>query len=214
MAIDRLSTRLEGTLVDWNDERGFGFIAPATGGPSVFVHVSAFPRGRRPSRGCAVSYAEGVGERGRPRAYRVQYLRQPTAGPGRGRRVGRGGGGERGPGRTWPALVVVGVFASVLLTLLARDQLPALVVGAYGGLSVVALAAYRADKAAAQQGRWRTPESTLHLIGLLGGWPGALVARPLFRHKTRKQPFVTVFWLTVVVNCAAVAWLVHAAPLG
>ncbi len=69
---------------------------------------------------------------------------------------------------------------------------------------------YGADKAAAQQGRRRTPESTLHLIGLAGGWPGALIARQLFRHKTVKQPFSTIFWGTVAVNCGALAclWMV------
>ncbi|AQX16957.1 hypothetical protein BKM78_14310 [Tessaracoccus sp. T2.5-30] len=51
---------------------------------------------------------------------------------------------------------------------------------------------YRADKVAAVQGAWRVPESSLHLVSLLGGWPGALVARHAFWHKTRKQPFRTV----------------------
>ena len=77
-------------------------------------------------------------------------------------------------------------------------------------LSGVAFAMYRADKSAASiSGRRRTPESTLHTIDLLGGWPGALVARHVFRHKTIKQPFRTVFWLTVLANGAALAWLVH-----
>lgn len=81
---------------------------------------------------------------------------------------------------------------------------------AYLLLSGISFTMYRADKsAAAVSGRRRTPESTLHTIDLLGGWPGALVARHVFRHKTVKQPFRTVFWLTVVVNCAALAWLVR-----
>ena len=63
-----------------------------------------------------------------------------------------------------------------------------------------------ARKQAAQSGAWRTPETTLLVVGLLGGWPGALVARAVCRHKTRKQPFVTLFWLTVAVHCAALAW--------
>jgi uncharacterized membrane protein YsdA (DUF1294 family) len=80
-------------------------------------------------------------------------------------------------------------------------------------LSLVALFLYRADKRAAQRGTWRTRESTLHLVALLGGWPGALVGRRLFRHKTRKQPFVTILWLTVVAHCAgAVSLLVAARP--
>ncbi|TQK69226.1 MULTISPECIES: DUF1294 domain-containing protein [unclassified Nocardioides] len=93
--------------------------------------------------------------------------------------------------------------ADVLLTLAAT----------YGVLSLVALVLYRADKRAAQDGEWRTRESTLHLVALLGGWPGALAGRRLFRHKTRKQPFVTVLWLTVVTNVAGAATLLLAAPV-
>ena len=81
-----------------------------------------------------------------------------------------------------------------------------------GGLGLATLLVYRADKAAAEAGRWRTSEVTLHLLALVGGWPGALVARHLFRHKTTKQPFVLVFWLTVVANCGALVWLALGMP--
>lgn len=71
--------------------------------------------------------------------------------------------------------------------------------------SVVTFAVYASDKSAARRGSWRVPESTLHMLAVLGGWPGALAAQQALRHKTRKQPFRTVFWLTVVVNCAVLA---------
>ena len=79
--------------------------------------------------------------------------------------------------------------------------------------SGVAFLMYGADKSAAEQGRWRTSESTLHTIALAGGWPGALVARRVFRHKTTKQPFRTIFWVTVIANCVALAWFVYETPL-
>ena len=53
----------------------------------------------------------------------------------------------------------------------------------------------------------RTPENTLHLVAVFGGWPGALVAQDLFRHKSSKASFQVVFWLTVVVNCGALTWI-------
>jgi uncharacterized membrane protein YsdA (DUF1294 family) len=72
--------------------------------------------------------------------------------------------------------------------------------------SAAAFAAYGADKSAARHGRWRTPESTLHLLALLGGWPGALIAQKVFRHKSRKASFRAAFLFTVAVNCAALFW--------
>ena len=91
------------------------------------------------------------------------------------------------------------------LSPLARALLALL--GLYGFMSVALFAMYGADKAAAQRGTRRTPEASLHLLALMGGWPGALVAQRVFHHKTKKQPFRTIFWCTVVVNCAMLLWI-------
>lgn len=71
----------------------------------------------------------------------------------------------------------------------------------YAVLSIVSIVVYAIDKSAAVNGRWRTPEKTLHCIGLAGGWPGALIAQNWFHHKTRKNSFQVVFWSSVVLNC-------------
>lgn len=64
--------RMEGSLSQWNDERGFGFIAPREGGPELFVHISAFPRdGRRPATGERLWFEVEVDARGRKRAVKL-----------------------------------------------------------------------------------------------------------------------------------------------
>ena len=88
----------------------------------------------------------------------------------------------------------------------AREFRP-LVLFAVLGLSLAAFMAYAFDKSAAVSGRWRTAENTLHLFALAGGWPGALLAQQLLRHKTSKPGFVGVFWITVALNVAVfVGW--------
>jgi uncharacterized membrane protein YsdA (DUF1294 family) len=74
-------------------------------------------------------------------------------------------------------------------------------------MSSVTYMLYRHDKRAAQGGRARTRERTLHLVDLLGGWPGGLLAQDRQRHKTRKASFQLAFWATVALNCAALGWL-------
>ncbi|MFO7649155.1 DUF1294 domain-containing protein [Halomonas campaniensis] len=85
-----------------------------------------------------------------------------------------------------------------------------LLVGACLLSSLVAVLLYGIDKAAARRDRRRIRESTLHLVALAGGWPGALLARRAFRHKTRKQPFGAILWGCVAVNVGLVAWLATA----
>ena len=74
-------------------------------------------------------------------------------------------------------------------------------------LSIFTYLTYARDKSAAQAGNWRVSENTLHLLSVLGGWSGALVAQQRLRHKTRKMSFQVVFWVTVVVNLSALIWL-------
>ncbi len=200
MTSDNTVGRRQGVLAEWNDDRGFGFIKPDAGGARVFVHVSGFPRGRRPVTGCEVTYAELRDERNRARASEVRYPGAVAA-----RRAGFSG---------VPLAIATALLYFVLLVcLLVLDVLPVTLLAAYSLFSGAALLMYGADKTAAEQGRWRTSESTLHTLALIGGWPGALVAQRVFRHKTTKEPFRTVFWVTVIANCVALAWFVHEAPL-
>ncbi|KPG95825.1 hypothetical protein AEQ67_17850 [Pseudomonas sp. RIT-PI-q] len=71
---------------------------------------------------------------------------------------------------------------------------------AYGIVSVLAFFLYWSDKRKARADSWRTPENVLHALELAGGWPGALLAQQVFRHKTRKLSFQLVFWVIVLMH--------------
>lgn len=77
----------------------------------------------------------------------------------------------------------------------------------YSAASLLTILAYARDKSAAIRHRRRTAENTLHTLALLGGWPGALLAQRLWRHKTQKQPFRMLFWGTVIINSGVLVWL-------
>lgn len=187
--------RLAGRITEWNDDKGFGFVVPNGGGDRAFVHISEFPRGtRRPVQGDLVSYFPARDDRGRLQAQKLKIAGQKIEPPRTPTRVPR----------TSIGLVSLGLAGG--LTLLGL--LPMVVGLAYLVASGIAYLMYWSDKAAAEGGRRRIPESTLHLAGLLGGWPGALIAQQQFRHKTIKQPFQGVFWVTVFANLALFGWLV------
>lgn len=74
--------------------------------------------------------------------------------------------------------------------------------------SAVAFALYGYDKYAARTAKWRVPEKSLHMVAIIGGWPGALIAQRVLRHKTVKRSFQSIFWVTVALNCLVVFLLV------
>ena len=86
-------------------------------------------------------------------------------------------------------------------------KIPFLILPLYLLASMLTFVVYAKDKSAAKRGAWRTPESTLHFLALACGWPGALVAQEKLRHKSKKQEFRLVFWLTVIINIGLFIWL-------
>lgn len=89
--------------------------------------------------------------------------------------------------------------------------MPPIIFAIYIGLSIITYIIYAMDKSAANKGTWRTQESTLHLLALAGGWPGALVAQQKLRHKSKKESFRFVFWVTVLLNFGVFVWLFSSA---
>lgn len=66
---------------------------------------------------------------------------------------------------------------------------------------------FRDDKRRAVAGLRRIPEANLLGLALIGGTPGAFLARHLFRHKTRKQPFSTWLWLIAMLQAGTLLGL-------
>ena len=90
--------------------------------------------------------------------------------------------------------------------------IPIILATLYLFLSGVTFIVYWLDKHKAKNGYWRTPESTLHLLALCGGWPGAALAQQVLRHKSNKRPFRRIFWLTLIANLALLTSLLS--PIG
>ena len=66
-------------------------------------------------------------------------------------------------------------------------------------ISALTYWAYARDKRSAEDGYWRISEGSLHLLELLGGWPGAFLAQRRLRHKCSKRSYQFVFWLIVLL---------------
>ncbi len=184
---------MQGRIVKWNDDRGFGFIEPTPGGDQVFFHISDFTRGRRPSVGEAVRFKVGSSPDGKLRAVGVK-------------RTGAAAVSETFLSkRVVLSFIALGTFAMVWWLVHQRGYAYWLF-WAYVGVSALTFVLYGLDKWAAKRGAQRTPESTLQGLALAGGWPGALLAQQVFRHKSRKPSFQFTFWVVVVMNCIALWW--------
>jgi uncharacterized membrane protein YsdA (DUF1294 family) len=175
-------------------DQGLVFISPMGGGDSVFVLVKSFScRQRRPVGNEIVTYDVISVGKGRRRAEHVSFMGEDPPNPKRDRTA-------------WIALPVL--FFMFVAAAVLDGRLPFAVPGLYLVVSTITVLVYGWDKSAARKGRWRTSESTLHALSLVGGWPGAFVAQNMLRHKSKKQSFRFVFWITVALNCIGLLWLI------
>lgn len=185
--------RIEGTLKTWNDDRGFGFIEPLNGGQEIFVHIKAWSsRSGRPALGQRVTFEVDIAPDGKKRARQVEIVR-PSRQTTRQR--------DDTPAQWGTAsLLILPAFFALFALVDFLWKIPGWVAGVYLGASVLCFIVYAHDKSAAAAKQWRVSEDSLLFCGLLGGWPGALLAQQILRHKSNKAAFLDKFWLTVIAN--------------
>jgi len=190
----KAAPRSRGRLVNWNDDRGFGFISPSEGGPDVFVHASAFVKeGRHIEIGHEYEFDIETGKDGRPKAKRIVTVVAEKRRPSLLSTIL-----DRGP-----RFLVIPAFLFIVVAIATVKPVPASWLIVYGVASVACFVGYGLDKRAAHRKEWRVSETILLMVGLVGGWPGAIIGQEVFRHKTQKVAFRTLFWMSVAINMAA-----------
>jgi uncharacterized membrane protein YsdA (DUF1294 family)/cold shock CspA family protein len=187
--------RTIGKITHWNQQKAYGFITPSSGTNRVFVHIRAFKnRHLPPELNQVVLYSLSKDKQGRPCAVKVTRASEiPSRNP-------------KSITKLFLILFAIG-FIAVAAWSVSTYNMPIQILYLYLAASAVTFLIYAKDKRAARRNRWRTPESTLHTLALIGGWPGALIAQQVLRHKSRKNAFQFAFWATVVLNCVAFGWL-------
>ena len=182
--------RYQGKITTWKDDQGFGFITPNGGGKDVFIHVKSITNSRkRPVGNELVSYQVNTDANDRLSATEVHYVGNFKEKPVT---IGKS---------AYPVYFAL-IFLIFMCLAVFLKTLPLLVLAIYTATSLLTFILYWSDKHAAENGKQRTPESTLQLLSLVGGWPGGLFAQRIFRHKSTKKSFQFVYWLTVFFNIA------------
>ena len=190
--------RFQGKVKNWNDDKGFGFVEPNGGGQRAFVHIKAFKtRARRPVTDDVITY-ELVREK--DNRYKAEKIQFADAAHSVSKRT-------KGKSSNYFGTTLTLIVCAWLLFSTVMGKLPLIVGGFYLVVSLITFIVYAIDKSAAKNGRWRTQESPLHTLALIGGWPGAFVAQNSLRHKSSKTEFKSVYWVTVILNLGGLYWL-------
>ncbi|NNG76155.1 DUF1294 domain-containing protein [Acinetobacter sp. ANC 4277] len=198
--------RDQGRLVEWFDDKGYGFIQPNdTSKDRVFLHIKDFARqGPRPIVGCALEYTVLLDGEGRFRAQQVMYLKasqtQKILPKPKNVKV------QQQKLKPMQIACVGYILALAVFTLLGL--LSGMVLLFISIINAMTYWLYAQDKEAALLGNRRVPEQTLHILSFLGGWPTAWLAQEKMRHKTQKQPFRKIYFCTIALNILLILWLI------
>lgn len=187
--------KYQGRIQHWDDAKGFGFVEPNGGGTRAFAHIKAFSnRSRRPVNGDIIVYELKKDNKGSYQAHNINLLKDYKT-----KRITS----AKHTAKNKFTIVFLTCFAIALALLTFFNRLPATLIFAYCAISGVTFLLYAIDKSAAEKNRWRISEAKLHFFGFIGGWPGALVAQHVFKHKRSKAEFMRVYWALVLLNLTA-----------
>jgi uncharacterized membrane protein YsdA (DUF1294 family) len=188
-----------GRVSQWDAAKGLGFVQAQNDGTKLLLRradMAGRLRARGPSVGESVRFVP-LKSGAQLRATQVHTL-APAPAPSAAPRPRKPASARA---QSSMRLLVIPAFAVVLGALHLQWPLPRPVPVLYGALSMALFAVYAIDKwLSRRDGMSRVAETSLHLIALMGGWPGALLAQHILRHKTAKPAFLRATWAMVAAN--------------
>jgi uncharacterized membrane protein YsdA (DUF1294 family)/cold shock CspA family protein len=185
----------KGFIVMVNPKEGYGFIRPEANrnveGKDVHFSLRQVEGHKNVRQGQAVSYYVTRSDKGvtaikvRPgSALSIPYLKFLLIG----------------------VVSALALLAGLVIVLDQPASLPLWLALWVAAFSIATYGVYAYDKGQAQSSGLRVPEAVLHLMGALGGTPGAFIAMRTLHHKTKKQQFQVIFWLIVAAQAALLIW--------
>lgn len=181
-------SRVQASLVEWKDEKGYGFARLPGGTERVFVHARALQQdAQRPKKGDMLELDIVNGRKGLAGA-NIRILSSADI------------------ERKLPFHVVTATMLFILVQLVViLGQAPFALAVYYTLAGALSLYLYGRDKQAAIAGLWRISENQLLTVDLLGGIIGGLLAQHRYWHKTSKPAYQTRIFAIVVLHAGLLA---------
>ena len=173
---------MQGFVVSFNTERGFGFIRTNESPQDLFVHIKNVQNREYLTVGQNVTFDVEETEKG-PAAINVV--------PGK----------KRISPYYLYAVPAIFIALSISVYLFIKGIHP--LISYLIAVNLTTFLFYGIDKGLSKTSLLRTPERVLHGLAFAGGSPAALAAQKIFHHKTIKKSFQITYWLIVIVQLIA-----------
>ena len=169
---------MQGYIIHFNEEKGYGFIDSDEHEENIFVHISE------------VTNAESLKQ-----GQEVEFQIEKTA-KGLSAVSVKAGAKQHSP---YLIFGIVSLLMTLAIFTYATQQLQILLAYLLA-INISTFLLYGYDKFVSKGERLRVPELNLQALALLGGSPAALLAQRFFRHKTIKESFQIVYWIIVAIQ--------------
>jgi len=211
----------QGKIIKWDDIKGYGFILPQDSKKHIFVHIKSFTnKNIRPSVNQNVTYKIQKDTQGKQSATNViiAFDTVPNHIQNSNKKkklslksISNNSSNYKVDYKSTHKISMVYIlfilsFLSFLIFSFMTGRLPFSILILYVIMGSITYAAYSSDKSKAITKEYRISEKLLHILSLMGGWMGAMLAQQRFRHKTQKSSFQVLFWITVLCNIAVVIY--------